>query len=201
MVVWWFKKLFTKRAFLLSNRQDVLLGIQNLILTEQCSLENIYTDKDHNALGYWKISAALKLTGILKVLFFLLFKQWHYMKANLIIADQWKQSTPLLFNWVNHTCLARELLHILRFEKLCHPRQGMPASRTSALQEGPSYIRKRLNVKDFTLVMILKCFLGKTKGNITCSPSHLSFNSCFFVSAEKLLINCKYSKPQMLAHQ
>ena len=47
-----FKKLFTKRAFLLSNRQDVLLGIQNHILTEQCSLENIYTDKDHNALGY-----------------------------------------------------------------------------------------------------------------------------------------------------
>ena len=47
-----FKKLFTKWAFLLSNRQDVLLGIQNHILTEQCSLENIYTDKDHNALGH-----------------------------------------------------------------------------------------------------------------------------------------------------
>ena len=104
----------------------------------------------------------------------------------------------MLFNWVNHTCLARELLHILRFEKLCHPRQGMPASRTSALQEGPSYIRKRLNVKDFTLVMILKCFLGKTKGNITSSPGHLSFNSCFFVSVGKLAITCKYSKPQML---
>ena len=98
----------------------------------------------------------------------------------------------LLFNWVNHTCLARELLHILRFEKLCHPRQGMPAWRTSALQEGPSYIRKRLNVKDFTLVMILKCFLGKTKDNITSSPVHLAFNSCFFVLAGKLIITCKY---------
>ena len=104
----------------------------------------------------------------------------------------------MLFNWVNHTCLARELLHILRFEKLCHPRQGIPASRTSVLQEGPSYIRKRLNVKDFTLVMILKCFLGKTKGNITSSPGHLSFNSCFFVLVGKLAITCKYSKPQML---
>ena len=47
-----FEKLYTKRAFLFSNRQDVLLGIQNHILTEQCPLENIYTDKDHNALGY-----------------------------------------------------------------------------------------------------------------------------------------------------
>ena len=47
-----FEKLYTKRAFLFSNRQDVLLGIQNHILTEQCSLENIYADKDHNALGY-----------------------------------------------------------------------------------------------------------------------------------------------------
>ena len=95
------------------------------------------------------------------------------MKANLVIAAQLKQSTLLLFNWVNHTCLARESLHILRFEKLCHPRQGMAASRTSALQEGPSYIRKRVNVKDFTLVMILKCFLGKTKDSITSSPGHL----------------------------
>ena len=47
-----FEKLYTKRAFLFSNRQDVLLGIQNHIATEQCSLENIYTDKDHNALGH-----------------------------------------------------------------------------------------------------------------------------------------------------
>ena len=47
-----FKKLYTKRAFLFSNRQDVLLGIQNHIATEQCSLENIYIDKDHNALGH-----------------------------------------------------------------------------------------------------------------------------------------------------
>ena len=129
------------------------------------------------------------------------------MKANLINAVHYikKQFTRLLFNWVNHTCLARELLHILRFEKLCHPWQGMPASRTSAvqegLQEGPSYIRKRLNVKDFTLVMILKCFLGKTKGNVTSIPGHLSLNSCFFVLAGKLVITCKYSKPQMLAHQ
>ena len=134
-------------------------------------------------------------------LLFLLSKQWHYMKANLIIAVQLKQSTLLLFNWVNHTCLARELLHNHRYEKLCHPRQGMPPSRTSALQEEPSYIRKRLKVKDFTLVMILKCFLGKTKGNITSSPGHLSFNSCFFVLAGKLVITCKYSKPQMFAHQ
>ena len=43
---------YTKRAFLFGNRQNVLLGIQNHIVTEQCSLENIYTDKDHNALGY-----------------------------------------------------------------------------------------------------------------------------------------------------
>ena len=47
-----FKKLYTKRAFLFGNRQDVLLGIQNHIVTGHCSLENIYTDKDHNALGY-----------------------------------------------------------------------------------------------------------------------------------------------------
>ena len=42
----------------------------------------------------------------------------------------------------SNTCLARELLHTFRFEKLCHPRQGMPTSRTSALQEEPSYIQK-----------------------------------------------------------
>ena len=81
----------------------------------------------------------------------------------------------------------------------------MPASRTSAvqegLQEGPSYIQKRLNVKDFTLVMILKCFLGKTKGNITFTSGHQSLNSCFSVLAGKLVITCKYSRPQMLAHQ
>ena len=47
-----FKKLYTKRAFLFGNRQDVLLGIQNHIVTGHCSLKNIYTDKDHNALGY-----------------------------------------------------------------------------------------------------------------------------------------------------
>ena len=47
-----FEKLYTKRAFLFSNRQDALLGIQNHIATEQCSLENIYTDKDHNAFCY-----------------------------------------------------------------------------------------------------------------------------------------------------
>ena len=47
-----FKKLYTKRAFLFGNRQDVLLGIQNHIVTGHCSLENIYTDKEHNALGY-----------------------------------------------------------------------------------------------------------------------------------------------------
>ena len=42
----------------------------------------------------------------------------------------------------SNTCLARELFHIFRFEKLCHPRQGMPTSRTSALQEEPSYSQK-----------------------------------------------------------
>ena len=65
------------------------------------------------------------------------------MKADLINAVHYikKQFTRLLFNWVNHTCLAREWLRIFRFEKLCHPRQGMPTSRTSALQEEPSYIQ------------------------------------------------------------
>ena len=42
----------------------------------------------------------------------------------------------------SNTCLAREWLHIFRFEKLCHPRQGMSTARTSALQEEPSYIQK-----------------------------------------------------------
>ena len=128
-------------------------------------------------------------------LFFLLSKQWHYMKANLIIAVQLKQlgeshlpcqgitSQPSVWKAMSST--ARNAC----FKNVC------PSRRTY------SYIRKRLNVKDFTLVMILKCFLGKTKGNITSSPGHLSFNSCFFVLAGKLVITWKYSKPQMFAHQ
>ena len=63
--LWWcLRNYIQKELFLFSNLQDVLLGNQNHIVTEQCSLENIYTDKDHNGLGFWKISAALKLTGI-----------------------------------------------------------------------------------------------------------------------------------------
>ena len=37
-----FRKLCTKRALFFSNRQDVLLGIQNYLVTEQYSLEYIY---------------------------------------------------------------------------------------------------------------------------------------------------------------
>ena len=66
---------------------------------------------------------------------------------------------------LSNTYLARELLDIFRFERLCRPRRGIPASRKSDLQEGPSYIKKS-KLKEFTLVMILKCFLGKTKGNV-----------------------------------
>ena len=51
--LWWcLRNYIQKELFLFSNRQDVLLGNQNHIVTEQCSLENIYTDKDHNGLGY-----------------------------------------------------------------------------------------------------------------------------------------------------
>ena len=59
---------------------------------------------------------------------------------------------PLIFPSCNslglplsNTYLARELLDTFRFERLCRPRRGIPTSRTSDLQEGPSYITKIKN--------------------------------------------------------
>lgn len=88
---------------------------------------------------------------------------------------------------LSNTYLARELLDIFRFARLYRPRRAIPTSRTSDLQEGPSYMPKIKNQRIYTC-HYTKVFSQEDKRqrqSVTCK-----FPSPFYRNTSSSLPTC-----------